>query len=234
MTPLPSDSLAGEEFPREWMEAMGAPPFLEPLERAERQRAQGKTIFPPPGAVFTALRLPPPRRVRAVLLGQDPYHEKGQAMGLAFAVPQGTKLPPSLQNIMREYAQDWDATPPLRPDLTEWARQGVLLLNTILTVEEGKPGSHAHLGWQTLTDQILRVCNALPHPVAFLLWGKHAQGKRSLIDESRHVVVAAPHPSPLSAFRGFFGSRPFTTTNQRLREKGGRPIQWTLTQDTLF
>ncbi len=155
-------------------------------------------------------------------------------MGLAFAVPQGTQLPPSLHNILREYAQDWDATPPLHPDLTEWARQGVLLLNTILTVEEGKPGSHARLGWQTLTDQILAACNALPHPVAFLLWGKHAQEKLPLLDETRHVIVTAPHPSPLSAYRGFFGSKPFSTTNLRLKEKGQPPIPWTLTQDTLF
>ncbi len=223
-----------EEFPPAWAKVLSAPPCLTPLERAEAIRESGRTVFPPRGRIFTALRLTPPEKVRAVILGQDPYHEQGQAMGLAFAVPQGLKLPPSLQNILREYAQDWDATPPQRPDLTEWARQGVLLLNTILTVEEGKPGSHGHLGWQTLTDQILAACNALPHPVAFLLWGNHAQKKRPLLDETRHVIVTAPHPSPLSAFRGFLGSKPFTTVNRLLQEKGQPPIAWTLTQDTLF
>ncbi len=223
-----------ERLPQDWDEAMPGNDADSLVQKVDALRLQGHEIHPREGCLFTALRLTPRHALRAVILGQDPYHTPGAAMGLAFAVPRGQKLPPSLKNIRREYASDLGLPEPCYPDLTAWAAHGVLLLNTILSVEDGKPLSHKNLGWQKLTDQVLQTCNALPYPVAFLLWGTPAQEKRRLLDETRHVIVTGVHPSPLSAYRGFFGSRPFTTINQLLAQRNAPPIDWSLPQDTLL
>jgi len=170
-----------------------------------------RTVYPPAGSVFRAFELVPPERVRAVILGQDPYHEPGQAQGLAFSVPAGTPLPPSLKNIFKEYCDDTKNPLPASGDLSGWARAGVLLLNTVLTVDAGSAGSHARrAGWEAFSDGVVRALNEKGEKIAFLLWGNHAAAKRPLIDETKHLAVVSAHPSPLSARRGFFGSRPFS------------------------
>jgi uracil-DNA glycosylase len=220
--------LTADALPPDWASCLPHGLADIPLAKVAAERARGITVYPPAGQVFRALYLVPPSAVRAVILGQDPYHEPGQAMGLAFAVPNGCKLPPSLKNILKEYAEDWKQPPPAQPDLTKWARQGVLLLNTLLSVREHAAFSHRDFGWETVTDAILKAVSLQPHRVVFILWGAPAQAKRPLIDETRHAVLAAPHPSPLSAYRGFFGSKPFTTANRLLAEAGRPPIDWTL------
>lgn len=200
-------------------------PLLERLAAA-RQTAE---IYPPAGREFFALTATPPEHVRAVILGQDPYHEPGQAMGLAFSVADGTPLPPSLRNIYRELHEDTGLQPPESGDLTAWAQQGVLLLNTVLTVERGKAASHAGWGWQKITDAVITATNALPQPIAFVLWGAHAQKKAALIHAAApRLILNTPHPSPLSSYRGFFGSRPFSKVNAFLQENGEKPIDWSL------
>lgn len=220
---------SGDEIPDSWAELLPSGIADIPLATVKTEREHGVTIYPPPGQIFRALELVAPEQVKAVILGQDPYHEPGQAMGLAFAVPQGcAKLPPSLRNILKEYADDWGKEPPLHPDLTKWAQQGVLLLNTILSVREHSAFSHQNIGWERVTDEILRAVSGQTQRVVFVLWGSPAQTKRPLIDETRHAVLTAPHPSPLSAYRGFFGSRPFSAVNHLLVEAGRLPIDWTL------
>ena len=202
---------------------------LAPL--AERLSAARKTaeIYPPAGREFFALTETPPERVRAVILGQDPYHEPGQAMGLAFSVAAGTPLPPSLRNIYKELADDTGVPLPESGDLTAWAQRGVLLLNTVLTVERGKAASHAGWGWQHFTDAVITATNTLPQPIAFVLWGAYAQKKAALIRAAApRLILKAPHPSPLSSYRGFFGSRPFSKINAFLQENGETPIDWSL------
>lgn len=193
---------------------------------AEERRAH--TIYPSAEDVFAALRLTPLAQVRAVILGQDPYHQPGQAHGLAFSVRDGTRLPPSLRNIFREMADD--IGPPDPPasfsgDLTHWARQGVLLLNRVLTVRHNQAGSHQRRGWETFTDAVIRAVIHQDNPVAFVLWGKAAAELKPLI-RSPHAVFESPHPSPLSAYRGFFGSRPFSRINEFLISHRLTPIQW--------
>ena len=220
---------AHDRLPDAW--ARRLPPEISdrPLARVAQERTQGNIIYPPAGQIFTALKLTPPEKVRAVILGQDPYHEPGQAFGLAFAVPANCpKFPPSLRNILREYESDWGQPAPLRPDLSKWAIEGVLMLNTILTVRAHEAFSHRGIGWESVTDAVLQAVSALPHRVVFILWGAPAQAKRALIDETRHAVITSAHPSPLSAYRGFFGSRPFTTANRLLTEKNLAPLNWTL------
>jgi len=217
-----------ECIPQEWRELLPATLDLSPVERVQAMRDAGQTIYPPEGMLFTALRLTPPAKVRAVILGQDPYHEPGQAYGLAFAVPAGIKAPPSLRNILKEYSDDLGVEIPAQADLRKWAGQGVLMLNTVLSVEVGKALSHQKLGWQTVTDAIISACNALPQPVAFILWGKPAQEKARLLNPVKNAVFMGPHPSPLSAYRGFFGSKPFSTVNQMLQDRGADPINWML------
>lgn len=217
-----------ESIPQEWRELLPATLDLSPIERVQELRDAGQTIYPPEGMLFTTLRLTPPAKVRAVILGQDPYHEPGQAFGLAFAVPAGVKAPPSLRNILIEYSDDLGMDIPPQVDLRKWAEQGVLMLNTVLSVEAGNAFSHQKLGWQKVTDAIISACNALPQPVAFILWGKPAQGKARLLNCVKNVVFMGPHPSPLSAYRGFFGSKPFSTVNQMLQNKGVEPIDWRL------
>ncbi len=186
------------------------------------------TVYPPREQLFSALELTPPERVRAVILGQDPYHEPGQAHGLAFSVRDGVRFPPSLRNIFAERQSDLGLAVPQNGDLTHWAEQGVLLLNTVLTVEAGCAASHKDLGWQRFTDAVIASLAPLPQPVAFVLWGAHAQKKASIAAASSHsrLVLQSPHPSPLSSYRGFFGSRPFSKINDFLTENGGSPILW--------
>jgi uracil-DNA glycosylase len=191
--------------------------------------AQGHIIAPSPDRVFAALRLTPLRTTRVVILGQDPYPTPGDANGLAFSYVGSGRLPKSLANIYRELTDDLGQNPPVTGDLSAWARQGVLLLNTALTVREGagKAAAHLKLGWQAVTDAIIaQVSHQQPH-VVFLLWGAPAQARRHLIDEGKHLVIATPHPSPLSAYRGFFGSKPFSRTNAWLVQKALSPIDWT-------
>ncbi|WP_277673609.1 uracil-DNA glycosylase [Piscibacillus halophilus] len=185
-----------------------------------------KKIYPPKDQIFKALNLTSFQKTKVVILGQDPYHGQGQANGLSFSVNKGLALPPSLKNIYKELINDLGCAHPPHGDLSHWAEQGVLLLNTVLTVEEAKAHSHKQLGWERLTDRVIEVLNNHKDHVVFILWGKHAQKKGVNIDESRHLILTAPHPSPLSAHRGFFGSQPFSKTNTYLSEHGKSKIDW--------
>ena len=189
---------------------------------------QSQSVFPAQDEIFRALQLTSFDHVKVVLLGQDPYHGAGQAHGLAFSVPDGVKTPPSLRNIFKEICADIyeGADRAMLTDLSRWANQGVLLLNATLTVAEGKAGSHQHLGWQTLTDQIVATLSAERQQLVFLLWGAHAQKKGILVDRDRHLVLETVHPSPLSAYRGFFGCRHFSRTNAYLKQYANAPIIW--------
>lgn len=182
--------------------------------------------FPPPELVFNALRSTAYRDVRAVILGQDPYHGEGQAHGLCFSVRQGVDVPPSLQNIYKEIHADLGLPIPSHGELTDWTGQGVLLLNTILSVRAHAPMSHAALGWQTFTDAVIARLNEREQPIVFLLWGSPARAKKALITNPRHLILEAPHPSPLSAHRGFFGCKHFSKCNAFLRQNGMREIDW--------
>lgn len=191
--------------------------FQALLQRVQAERASGKNIYPPAADVFNAFRLTQLQDLKVVILGQDPYHGAGQAHGLCFSVPQGIKLPPSLRNIFKAIQHDYpDYQPPEHGDLTDWAKQGVLLLNTVLTVEEGKAHSHASWGWERFTDTVIENINEHCDGVVFLLWGAHAQKKGALIDRQRHHVLTAVHPSPLSAHRGFLTCGHFRRTNELL------------------
>ena len=184
------------------------------------------TVYPGRENLFAAFRLTPPEAVRVVILGQDPYHEPGQAMGLSFSVPEGTPLPKSLKNIYKELSEDL-GTVPESGDLSGWARQGVFLLNSCLTVEAHRAGSHRCFGWERFTDAVISAVSGLEQPMAFLLWGGFAIRKQGLISApAPRLVLTSPHPSPLSAYRGFFGSRPFSKINAFLREHGEAPIDW--------
>lgn len=219
-----------DALPQTWRErAALAPGVLEALLARTAAARLTAPVYPPEGSLFRALELTPPERVRAVILGQDPYHGPGQAMGLAFSVPAGVPLPPSLRNIFRELEDDTGVQPPRSGDLTAWAERGVLLLNPVLTVEGGKANSHADWGWQAVTDAILAALSALPQPIACVLWGAHAQKKAPLLQSGAlRLLLRAPHPSPLSSYRGFFGSRPFSQINAFLTTHGEPPIDWAL------
>lgn len=192
------------------------------------ERARGKRIFPKGSEWFHALDATPLENVRVVILGQDPYHGEGQAHGLCFSVKPGVRPPPSLVNIYKEMESDLGLPPPAHGNLEAWARQGVLLLNSVLTVEAGLAASHQGKGWERFTDAVVRQVNDLERPVVFILWGSYAQKKAAFVDRTRHMVLASAHPSPLSAHNGFFGSRPFSKTNEFLIAKGQEPIDWNL------
>ena len=214
-----------------WEDVIGAekqkPYFQTLMQRVEETRQSGKTVYPPREDVFNALKLTPFENVKVVILGQDPYHGPDQAHGLCFSVQRDVTTPPSLKNIYKELARDIDGfSIPGHGDLTSWAQQGVLLLNTVLTVEQGNAHSHAKWGWETLTDQIIQAVSEYKQGVVFLLWGSHAQKKGKNIDKSKHYVLNAPHPSPLSAHRGFLGCGHFSKTNTLLREQSESDIIW--------
>lgn len=206
--------------------------FEKPYWRTLSERVDAayaaSTVYPPREALFAAFRLTPPEAVRAVILGQDPYHEPGQANGLAFSVADGVRLPPSLRNIFEELRTDCGVAPRASGDLTPWAGQGVFLLNSSLSVQAGAAGSHRSFGWQTFTDAVVAALAKLPQPVAFILWGAHAQKKAAIAQSSSYprLVLQSPHPSPLSAYRGFFGSRPFSAVNEFLVQHGEAPVRW--------
>ncbi len=198
---------------------------LQEFVAAERAR---HPVYPPPDDVFAALHLTPYATTRVLILGQDPYHGPKQAHGLCFSVPRGVRIPPSLVNIYEELRTDLGNEPPGHGNLEAWARQGVLLLNTTLTVRAGQAGSHHGKGWERFTDRVIEVVNAKPERVVFVLWGSKARAKAANVDRTRHVVIESAHPSPLSAHNGFFGSRPFSRANAALEEAGLPPIDWHL------
>ena len=201
--------------------------FKETLVYVANERKNGKIIYPPQDDVFSAFRYNELSDVKVVILGQDPYHGPNQAHGLAFSVRPGVPAPPSLVNIYKELEKDIEGfTRPAHGYLASWAQQGVLLLNTVLTVEKGKAHSHAHLGWETFTDRVIAAINEHRSDVIFLLWGAHAQKKGKIIDTKKHHVLTAPHPSPLSAHRGFLGCHHFSQTNELLQQQGLAPIDW--------
>lgn len=205
-----------------------AKPYWQQLQRFVAGERARYTVFPPEPEVFAALHLTPYATTRVVILGQDPYHGPQQAHGLCFSVREGVAVPPSLANIHKELKADLGIDPPHHGNLEAWARQGVLLLNATLTVRAGQAASHQGKGWETFTDEVLRAVNDKPHRVVFILWGASARRKKSLVDLSRHVVIESAHPSPLSAHNGFFGSRPFSRTNEALEAAGLTPIDWRL------
>jgi uracil-DNA glycosylase len=200
--------------------------FKNLLSFIESERAAGKDIYPPKKDTFAALSLTPFDKVKVVVLGQDPYHGPGQAHGLCFSVNPGVRIPPSLRNIFIELNKDLGITPPPSGDLRPWAGEGVLLLNTLLSVERGKPSSHANKGWEDFTDTVLEALNFHHEKLVFLLWGSHAHKKALIVDQARHHILTAPHPSPFSANRGFFGCRHFSQANEYLQSVGKTPVQW--------
>ncbi|ALS37237.1 uracil-DNA glycosylase [Enterococcus rotai] len=193
-----------------------------------KQEYSQQTIYPDMYHIYSALELTPYEEVKVVILGQDPYHGPNQAHGLSFSVQPGVKTPPSLMNIYKELQADLGYPPVAHGFLESWAKQGVLLLNTVLTVRNGQAYSHRGQGWETLTDAIIKKLNDRDKPIVFILWGKPAQEKIKMIDTSKHIIIKSPHPSPLAAHRGFFGSKPFSKTNQALEQLGETPINWQL------
>lgn len=208
-----------EEFSKEY--------YLK-LRKFLKQEYQTQQIYPDMYHIFSALELTPFEDVKVVILGQDPYHGPNQAHGLSFSVQPGVKVPPSLVNIYKELEDDLGYAPVSHGFLESWAKQGVLLLNTVLTVRNGQAYSHRGQGWEHLTDVIIQKLNEREKPVIFILWGKPAQEKINMIDTTRHIILKGPHPSPLSAYRGFFGSKPFSSANRSLEELGETPINWQL------
>ncbi len=236
---MPDSDVAARPAPKldaSWAEPLGdmfAGPVMAGLrEFLLAEKAQGKRIFPKGTEYFRALDLTPLDRVRVVILGQDPYHGEGQAHGLCFSVQRGVRPPPSLVNITKELKADCGIDPPRHGNLTHWAEQGVLLLNSVLTVEMGKAASHQGRGWEKFTDAVIALVARQPRPIVFILWGAYAQKKAAFVQDvsqgGRHLVIRSAHPSPLSAHNGFFGSRPFSRTNAFLKEHGETPIDWRL------
>lgn len=234
-----TDPIAHRPAPRldpSWAEPL-ADMFAAPMMADLRtfllvQKAQGKRIFPKGNEIFRALDLTPLDKVRVVILGQDPYHGEGQAHGLCFSVQRGVRPPPSLVNIFKEMKVDLELDPPRHGNLTHWAEQGVLLLNSVLTVEMGQAASHQGRGWEKFTDAVIALVARQERPIVFILWGAYAQKKAAFVQDvsqgGRHLVIRSAHPSPLSAYNGFFGSRPFSRANAFLREHGQPPIDWRL------
>ena len=213
----------------DWADALSGEfqkPYYQALYRFIREEYATQVIYPPSGDIFNALHLTPLKQVKVLILGQDPYHEPGQAHGLCFSVKKGVPLPPSLVNIYQELKDDLGIDTPQHGCLEDWARQGVLLLNTLLTVRAHRAFSHKDKGWETFTDAIIRTVNDQPQPIVCMLWGKPAQEKAKYLTNPAHLVLKAPHPSPLSAYRGFFGCRHFSKCNRFLESKGVSPVDW--------
>lgn len=205
--------------------------YYQELREVLKKEYETRTVYPDMYDLYNALNYTPYEKARVVILGQDPYHGPDQAHGLSFSVKPGVKVPPSLQNMYKELESDLGIEPPDHGCLIEWAMEGVLMLNTVLSVRKGEANAHKGLGWEHFTDRIIKVLNAKEDPVVFLLWGRHAQNKKELITDSHHCVIESPHPSPFSANRGFYGSKPFSRTNAFLESAGEKPIDWRLTKD---
>lgn len=216
--PLSWQTVIGQEIEKPYVQALCV--FLK------QEKTKGKVIYPPTPLIFNAFHHTPFDKVRVVIIGQDPYHGPGQAHGLSFSVPDGVKLPPSLKNIFKEIESDLGIKITGNGDLSSWAKQGVLLLNATLTVEQANAGSHQKRGWELLTDAAINALNAQREGLVFILWGSYAQKKGAAIDKAKHLVLKSVHPSPLSAHRGFFGNHQFSKTNQYLAKQGQRPIDW--------
>ncbi len=214
-----------------WLPVLEQPAIaarLDDIDTALTARAEAQTVmYPPREAIFHALSFTAPADVKVVILGQDPYHGDGEAMGLSFSVPEGVRIPPSLRNIYKEIASDLGGGIPASGDLTHWANQGVLLLNSVLTVDADRAGSHGKLGWQAVTTALIDAVNRTNPGCVFLLWGNWARTRAEAIDTSRHLVLEAVHPSPLSAHRGFFGCKHFSESNAWLAARGKKPVEWT-------
>jgi len=204
------------------------PYFLQVVTHLKTERATGTLLYPPGSLIFNAFDKTPFDKLKAVIIGQDPYHGTGQAMGLSFSVPDGIAPPPSLINIYKELNKDIGMKVPSTGNLTKWAEQGVLLLNAVLTVRANEPASHSKIGWMEFTDAVIRKISEEKNGIVFLLWGKFAQDKQALIDETKHFVLKAAHPSPFSANNGFFGCKHFSRTNELLMKQGLDPIDWTI------
>lgn len=217
--------MIGNDWDEKLKIVWGSPGFKKFYTIIENEYAT-KTIFPPKNYIFNALKLTPYHNTKVVIVGQDPYHGVGEAHGLSFSVQEGVKIPPSLQNIYKELESDLGIPVSSKGDLTKWATEGVLLLNAVLTVEKDKPASHRNLGWELLTDYIIKILNAKEEPVVFILWGNFAKEKSKYITNPKHYIITSPHPSPFSAHSGFFGSKPFSKTNNFLKEHHMTEIDW--------
>jgi uracil-DNA glycosylase len=220
-----------DRLPADWKkvlkDVLASPGFVE-LEAFVEKERRTQTVYPSEEDLFSAFRLTPYDKVKVLLLGQDPYHGPGQAHGLAFSVQPGVKPPPSLVNVFKELQSDVGMPRPKDGSLIPWAKQGVLLLNAVLTVREGEPNAHEGHGWEAFTDAVIQKVSDKSEPVVFILWGSYAQKKEKLIDTTKHIILKGPHPSPLSAKRGFFGSKPFSRTNEALEARGREPVDWRL------
>lgn len=228
---MPSETTLSPKLEPSWLKVLEAEfhePYMAELKQFLQEEMKQYRVYPPGKEMFNAFRFAPFEQVRVVLLGQDPYHGPGQAHGLCFSVRKGIQPPPSLVNIFRELSQDLGVPMPAHGCLEKWARQGVLLLNTVLSVRAHKPQSHKGRGWERFTDRVIRELNQKREKLAFLLWGRNAQAKESMIDPARHHLLKAAHPSPFSADRGFFGCRHFSKINRYLSEQGSDPIDWAL------
>lgn len=213
----------------DWQEVLGEEfqkPYYRQLREFLKNEYENYTVYPKQEDIFNALQYTPYKDAKTVILGQDPYHGPGQAHGLSFSVKPDVKIPPSLKNIFKEMQADLGCDIPNNGYLVKWAKEGVLLLNTVLTVRKGQAHSHKGKGWELFTDRVIQKLNEREKPVIFILWGKPAQEKGKLIDDSKHFILTSPHPSPFSARKGFFGSRPFSKANELLREQGEEPIDW--------
>jgi len=217
--------------PQNWQEFLAdelKKEYLKELFTTVDKLYSEKTIYPPKEKIFNALKLVSPADVKVVIIGQDPYHGEGQANGLAFSVERGVKIPPSLRNIYKELQNDLGITPPLHGDLSHWAKQGVLLINATFTVEHKKAGSHHHLNWQKFSDNIIKKLSEQNDYIIFILWGNYAKAKMKFIDNHKHGVLTSAHPSPLSAFHGFFGTKVFSRVNELLSQKNIEKIDWNI------
>lgn len=223
--------MAKQILNNDWQDVLGdefEKPYYKELRKELKKEYEEEDIFPNMDEIYEALNITPFKDVKVVILGQDPYHGPGQAHGLSFSVQPGVTPPPSLKNVFKELEDDLGCPIPNHGYLKKWAEQGVLLLNTALTVRKGKAGSHRNLGWEKFTNRVIQELNNRDTPAVFLLWGKHAQEKQELLDTDKHRIITSPHPSPFSARKGFFGSKPFSRANDHLKDLGIEPIDWCL------